>query len=152
MIYVTANLHGNFEGFLKLLDKIDLKEQDILFVLGNVVDKGPKPIELLMDMSFRTNVVPILGNHDYIAFMVLSQLRDIADEEPITLLDAVGLRLFEWWMDNGGRITLDAFLAADQDRREGILDYLEEFTLYEEIKAGGLSYVLVHAGDRKSVV
>lgn len=147
MIYVTANLHGNFEGFTRLLDKINLKEQDTLYVLGNVVDKGPKPIELLMDMSFRANILPILGNHDYIAFTVLSQIRDIeGDEEPKDLLDAVGLKLFEWWMDNGGQITLDAFLAGDEDKREGILDYLEEFALYEQVEAGGFSYVLVHAG------
>lgn len=147
MIYVTANLHGNFKGFIRLLDKINLKEQDTLYVLGNVVDKGPKPIELLMDMSFHANILPILGNHDYIAFTVLSQLRDIEDEEePQDLLDAVGLRLFEWWMDNGGQITLTAFLAGDEDTREGILDYLEEFALYEKVEAGGFSYVLVHAG------
>lgn len=147
MIYVTAGLHGNLEGFRKLLDRINLKDQDILYVLGNVVDKGPKPVELLLDMSFRPNVVPLLGNHDYIAFTVLSQLRDITDEEETEdYLDAVGLRLFDWWMDNGGQITLDAFLAGDEDRREGILDYLEEFTLYEEVEAGKFSYVLVHAG------
>ncbi|HZK39235.1 MAG TPA: metallophosphoesterase [Clostridia bacterium] len=147
MIYVTANLHGNFEGFVRLLEKINLKEEDTLYVLGNVVDKGKEPIELLMDMSFRTNIMPILGNHDYIAFTVLSQLRDMEDDEnPVDRLDAVGLRLFEWWMDNGGRVTLDAFLAGDEDKREGILEYLEEFALYEKVEAGGFSYVLVHAG------
>lgn len=147
MIYVTADLHGNFKGFINLLQKIDFKDQDILYVLGDVVDRGPKPIELLMDMSFHANIVPILGNHDYIAFTILSQLRDIEPEEqPKDCLDAVGLKLLEWWMDNGGQITLDSFLAADEDMREGILDYLEEFTLYEEVQAGGTSYVLVHAG------
>lgn len=147
MIYVTANLHGNFEGFTRLLEKINLEEQDTLYVLGNVVDKGKEPIELLMDMSFRTNIMPILGNHDYIAFTILSQLRDIEDdEEPKDCLDAVGFQLFGWWMDNGGRVTLDAFLAGDEDKREGILDYLEEFALYEKVEAGGFHYVLVHAG------
>ncbi len=147
MIYVTSDLHGNLAGFHKLLDTINLKDTDTLFVLGDVVDRGPAPVELLMDMAFRPNVMPLLGNHDYVAFTVLSQIRDIEEGEEVEdYLDAVGLKLYEWWMDNGGQVTLDAFLAENEDSREDILDYLEEFTLYEELDAGGFSYVLVHAG------
>lgn len=147
MIYVTSDLHGNLDGFLNLLDKIDFSKKDTLYVLGDVVDRGVKPLELLTDMACRANVIPILGNHDYVAFTVLSQIRDIQEDEEIEdYLDAVGLQLYSWWMENEGNVTLDAFLAADEETREDILDYLEEFTLYEEVDAGGFSYVLVHAG------
>lgn len=147
MIYVTSDLHGNYDGFLKLIDKISLKDTDTLFVLGDVVDRGPAPVELLIDMAFRSNIIPVLGNHDYVAFTVLSQIRDIGDGEEVEdYLDAMGLKLYDWWMENGGQVTLDAFLTEDEDSREDILDYLEEFTLYEEVDAGGFSYVLVHAG------
>jgi serine/threonine protein phosphatase 1 len=56
------------------------------------------------------------------------------------------MKLHAWWMENGGQVTLDAFLAESEDTREDILDYLEEFALYEEVTAGGFAYVLVHAG------
>ncbi len=147
MIYVVSDLHGNYDGFLKMLDEIDFKDSDTLYVLGDVVDRGPKPLELLADMACRPNVIPILGNHDYVAFTVLSQIRDIQDDEDAgDYLDAAGLRLYTWWMENEGRITFEAFLASDEDTREDILDYLEEFSLYEEAEAGGYSFVLVHAG------
>ena len=114
MIYVTSDLHGNFDGFLKLLDKINLKDTDTLFVLGDVVDRGPAPVELLMDMAFRPNVMPVLGNHDYVAFTVLSQIRDIEEGEEIKdYLDALGMKLYEWWMDNGGQVTLEESLWVD---------------------------------------
>jgi serine/threonine protein phosphatase 1 len=91
MIYVTADLHGNFTGFIKLLESISLKEHDTLYVLGDVVDRGPQPLELLMDMACRPNVIPILGNHDYVAFTVLSQIRDIMEDEELEdYLDATG--------------------------------------------------------------
>lgn len=147
MIFVTSDLHGNLDGFIKLLEAIDLKDSDTLYVLGDVVDRGPKPLELLMEMAFRPNIIPILGNHDYVAFTVLSQLMDIAGGEDINdYLDASCFKLLRWWMDNGGQVTLDDFLAANEETREDTLDYLEEFTLYEETEAGGIKYVLVHAG------
>lgn len=147
MIYVTSDLHGNYEGFLKLLDEVNFKDTDTLYVLGDVVDRGPKPLDLLADMACRANVIPVLGNHDYVAFTVLSQIRDMQDDDDVEdYLDAAGLRLYAWWMENEGQVTLEAFLAADEDAREDVLDYLEEFSLYEEVDAGGFSYVLVHAG------
>ena len=44
--------------------------------------------------------------------------------------------------------TLSGFRALDADMREGLLDYLSEFALYEEVEAGGTSYLLLHAGIR----
>lgn len=37
---------------------------DVLYILGDVVDRGPEPMKILNDMSMRINVFPILGNHD----------------------------------------------------------------------------------------
>ena len=41
MIYVTADLHGYpLEKFQRLLKKADFCEEDFLFIIGDVVDRG----------------------------------------------------------------------------------------------------------------
>ena len=50
------------------------------------------------------------------------------------------------WAADGGKVTLEGFRELDADLREGVLDYLSEFALYEEVELDGAQYVLVHAG------
>ncbi|MBQ6570696.1 MAG: serine/threonine protein phosphatase, partial [Clostridia bacterium] len=50
------------------------------------------------------------------------------------------------WISEGGKPTLDAFMKLSQDEKEGIVEYLEEFSAYEVVDAGGKTHILVHAG------
>ena len=50
------------------------------------------------------------------------------------------------WQQDGGAVTLEQFQKLELDERYDLLEYLEEFSLYEEVEAGGKSFVLVHAG------
>jgi serine/threonine protein phosphatase 1 len=50
------------------------------------------------------------------------------------------------WAADGGKPTLDGFRALDADMREGVLDYLSEFMLFEEVEVKDKDYVLVYAG------
>ena len=60
MRYIVSDLHGCFEQYQELLAKIDFSETDELYVLGDVVDRGPEPIRILQDMMKRPNVIFIL--------------------------------------------------------------------------------------------
>ena len=144
MTYVVSNIHGNYQKWKALLRKINLKDSDVIYVLGDVVDYGEESIALVNDMSVRLNVLPILGEHDYLAFKCLSavdkMLRD--GDRP----DAETLSEMTAWVADGGQKTLEDFKELDEDEREGVLDYLSEMSLYEEVEAGGRSYLLVHAG------
>ena len=64
MIYVMSDLHGEYDKYLAMLKKIKFSDADELYILGDVVDRGKKPVEILQDMSMRHNVFPIMGNHD----------------------------------------------------------------------------------------
>lgn len=70
MIYVISDIHGCYHEYIELLKKINFCDEDELYVLGDVVDRGPDPIKVLQDMMLRANVYPILGNHDYMALKV----------------------------------------------------------------------------------
>ena len=74
MNYVISNLYGDYGKYEAILKEIKLKDDDTLFVLGDIVDGGDKGIEILMDMMMRGNVFPILGDHDLIAYEILSSI------------------------------------------------------------------------------
>ena len=50
------------------------------------------------------------------------------------------------WITDGGRTTMEGYRALDEDGREGVLDYLMDMPLYEEIRVGGKDYLLLHCG------
>ncbi len=58
MIYAVSDIHGCYKLYQKLLDKIHFSDKDLLYVLGDVIDRGPEPIKVLMDMAQRFNVIP----------------------------------------------------------------------------------------------
>ena len=50
MRYIVADIHGCYQQYQMLLEKIQFSEKDELYVLGDVVDRGPEPIKVLQDM------------------------------------------------------------------------------------------------------
>ena len=71
MHYVMSDLHGEYEKYLEMLKKIKFTDDDVLYVLGDVVDRGKHPIKILQDMMQRFNVYPLIGNHDYMCLLSL---------------------------------------------------------------------------------
>lgn len=144
MTYAVANLYGRFDEFNKLLDKISFGENDIMYILGNMVDHGEQSVELVTDISMRYNVYGVLGEHDYQAYVLLSEFERIlkGGEAPSAEFST---KMMEW-SKMGGMATLEAFKSADADTREGFLEYLSELPVFEEAELGGKEYVLVSSG------
>ena len=90
MIYVMSDLHGCFEEYKRMLEKIDFKESDTLYILGDIVDRGSQSIQILQDMMVRSNVFPILENHEYMLNECLDfMLSEINEENISTSNDAI---------------------------------------------------------------
>ena len=143
MTYAVANLHGCFDKFKRLLKEISFCDDDVMYVVGDIVDHGEEPIELLCDLSMRYNVIPIVGECDLRAFELLRELdRMLGGGAP----DPEVLSKMTEWIQDGGQPTMEGFKALDEDMKEGVLEYLEDMSLYEEVEAGGKQYLLVHAG------
>ncbi len=144
MIYAVSNLHGNYTKFKELLKVISFKDSDIMYVLGDIVDYGDEGMELVGDLSVRYNVYPIVGEHDFTAVKMLSGFEKMlkSGESP----DKKFISQMTEWIADGGQVTLDAFRTLDDEMREGIIDYLSDMTLYEEVSVKGKNYLLVHAG------
>lgn len=147
MIYVISDIHGCYDEFLKLLEKIKFTDQDELYILGDVVDRGPKPIELLLDLMMRSNVYPIFGNHDYVALAVLERFHaESTDGDADSHPAAEDLMYYMNWVRNGGAVTARQFLRLGKEKKRDILEYLGRFSYFKEVYTSGKRFVLAH-GD-----
>ncbi len=144
MTYVISDIHGNYQKFRALLSEISFKESDVLYILGDIVDYGDESMELIEDISLRLNVYPVAGEHDYLAVRMLAGFDKMSRTGAAP--DADFVADMTEWVKNGGAGTLEGFRALDADAREGVLDYLSEMALFEEVEVGDCNYLLVHAG------
>ncbi len=143
MTYVIANPHGSYTQFVRLLEVINFNKDDIMFILGDIVDYGSEPMDLLCDLTFRENIWAISGEHDRLAYRMLKGFDDMlkSGETP----DADYIAEMTDWMQKGGKTTLDTFRTLDNDMREGVLEYLEELNAYETIEVAGKEWLLIHS-------
>ncbi|MCD8105122.1 MAG: fructose-bisphosphatase class III [Lachnospiraceae bacterium] len=146
MTYVISDIHGCLVEFEQLLSQIPFRDEDELYILGDILDRGPEPVKLIQKLMMYANIYPVLGNHDYMAMKVLSKLNQEITDEMLDALDTEDLMDYLYWTQDGGSVTEKRFVSLDMESRRDILDYLGECSLYEDIALGGRRYVLVHAG------
>ena len=103
MRYAIADIHGCYKTFKALIKKLDIKESDHLYLLGDYVDRGPDSkgvLDTIKELSCKCKVVALMGNHED---MWLSA--SIKTGYP-TKCDAM-------WIENGGKATLKSFSGID---------------------------------------
>ncbi len=145
MTYVASNFYGRLDKFEKLIKKINLKDSDILYILGNIVDYGEDSVSLVNELSAQYNVYTVLGEHDYKAYLLLSEFDRIIREGGAPSV-SFSKEMIAWARD-GGQATLEAFKSADADDKEGFLDYLSDLPVFEEVQLrDGREFVLTCRG------
>ena len=144
--YVMSDLHGNYQVYIRMLEQIAFQDTDMLYILGDILDRGPNPIRILLDLMERPNVKVIFGNHCMMACECLPALMKKTDRVKVGDLDPEMLERFLYWKKNGAAPTIREFQEYDIKTRIRIWDFMMEFELYDEIEVGGKTFLLVHAG------
>lgn len=147
MRYIVSDIHGCYHSYQMLLEKIHFSEKDELYVLGDVVDRGPEPIKVLQDMMKRPNAIFILGNHDFIMYTLMENLAmESPEKNHDSHLSSEVLSIYNaWFQEDGGRVTAEQFKALSSSEKTDMLNYIAEASLYEVIENDGKEYRLVHA-------
>lgn len=144
--YVISDIHGSYDKFVDLLEVIGLTDDDTLYILGDVVDRGPHPMKAMLKLMEMPNVICIAGNHELMAMDCLEFLQKEITDSSIDALDEHMLDNLSTWQLNGSETTIREFRKLDHDTRQDVIDYMGDFMLYDEVSAGGNDYLLVHAG------
>ena len=138
-ILAIGDVHGYADKLRVLWKKIGFDDQqDMLVFLGDYVDRGEKPVEVLRfvreQVARYENVHALCGNHEA---MMLGYLRThgLDDFDPMDL-----------WLMNGGDVTLDQLMELSAEDAEGLIAFVKACPLYDRIQHGGQSILFVHAG------
>ena len=121
MTYVVSDIHGYYDKYIDLLRKIGFGPNDALYVLGDVIDRGPDGFKILLDMAQRPNVINLLGNHEVMAIDTLPRILRSVQPDGSVELSEEDAKAVERWFYNGGELSLADPLAQqrpDADRME----------------------------------
>ena len=144
--YVMSDLHGNYEAYIKMLKKIDFKKFDMLYILGDILDRGPNPIQIILDLMKRPNVEVIAGNHCVMACECFSFLLQEITQDTVEKMNVEMIGKLLEWQRNGATSTIEEFHKCDKNTQREIVDFISDFEVYDEIEVAGNKFVLVHAG------
>ena len=64
MRYIISDIHGEYELLMRLLESISFSEGDVLYVCGDMIDKGGGSVRVLDFLLNEPNVRCIQGNHE----------------------------------------------------------------------------------------
>lgn len=150
MTYVVSDLHGTvLQQFRDLLAQAGFSDEDVLYVLGDTIDRGTDGVALLLWMMEQPNVFHLLGNHEAMLLAVSETMfKDCGDVELEDLLDGQ-MDILSTMLVNGAQPTLTALrelFRKSPEQVEDLLDYLQEMPLYDSVEVNGITYLLVHAG------
>lgn len=138
--YVCSDIHGLSDKYYAMLESIDLTK-DTLFILGDVIDRGPKGFEILMDSLQRENVQLLMGNHEY---MMLEALEEHGDQVPNDF------SVFNWIL-NGGAPTIAAYNKASLKEKRFVQEALKKLPYaYTSVTVNDRRFYLCHSAPGKA--
>lgn len=141
-----SDLHGNYDAYITMLKKINFCDDDMLYILGDILDRGPNPIKIILDLMERFNVEILAGNHCVMALDCLKFLiQEITEESVANMPEDIVEKILDW-EHNGARTTIAEFLKCSREMQNEIIEFISNFELYDEVEVNGETYIMVHAG------
>lgn len=130
-IYAIGDIHGCSNTFKRLLlDKIQIQKSDIIYCLGDYIDRGKDSkgvIDFIIDLRAKGYTIHTLrGNHEQM------------------MLDApLSKEKWNHWIKNGGTEVLKSFnISSVEELPSKYLEFLKSTVFYIETN----EYIFVHAG------
>lgn len=133
MVYIMSDIHGQYKAFMEMIEKIKFTENDMLYILGDIIDRGPEPFQIYEYIISHKNVNLLMGNHEKMMIDSLGQ-------------SIKGMAFIEIWYYNGGYITHKEFRKLPREKRNEILEYFKGLPYYYIINKNGKKFILCHAG------
>ena len=136
MVYVTSDIHGCYDALQRLLDTIKFSDADTIYIVGDVIDRGPTSLETLYFVQKTKNIKLLLGNHEEFLLEICKTLWK--KEKSFINLDI--------WLQHGVQETYQTFMQLSNEEQREIVEYLSSCPVYQILdneQTGKV--VLVHA-------
>ena len=142
MKYVMSDLHGRYDKYTEMLSKIHFTNDDELYILGDICDRGPASAQIYLEIMGRENVHCVMGNHENMLLEYLPLIFRFLFDKDAKLISAD----YELWSVNGGGTTCASFIEVGKEKMIEIYNFIRLFPLYRVIEVETKRYLLVHAG------
>ena len=129
MIYIVSDIHGYLGKLKSLLEKINFSEEDTLYILGDIIDRGPEIIDLIRFVMETKNIKMILGNHE---------------DMMLRYYDSYSSYDRRLWYSNGGDVTDSEFKLLSEEEQKEILNFFKSLPLEYNLEINNKKYNLVH--------
>lgn len=142
-VYVLSDIHGLKDRFDAMMQIIHLQEKDTLYILGDVIDRGPSGIALLQEIRKHPQMILLMGNHEHMMLEYYEAKSQLCKGSGDILW---AMERIHRWDQNHNEPTKTAFEALPLDTQEEILAYLQRLPLaFPDVEVNGKHYYLVHA-------
>lgn len=170
--YVMSDLHGCYDQFVRMLEKIKFNDDDTLVLAGDYMDRGEQNYEMLEWLARRPdNVIMLLGNHDE-EFIELLQIVELmsqkvgfeidADsyEDFCQLYDTIQIELPKFNREAAGYFDYyETLINIISEKEDGITlnkviswrQMLEDLPYVYKTEVHGREVIVVHAGYAENV-
>ena len=143
-VYVISDAHGHLRALDRVLERVSLCSDDALFVLGDMVDRGPDPVGVVRLVQSLPCAHALPGNHELMRLRALAGVARAGEgapgEEPYDDAD------MDVWSLNGSATTLDGLEALGREELVDLLDWMSSLPPYVIARVAGRDFVLAHAG------
>lgn len=146
MTYVMSDLHGCYDKYIDILNKINFSHNDTLYILGDIVDRGTDGIKIILDIIKRKNVIALLGNHEYEAATLLRGLSMPCDDSKAEEF----VNAFHLWLSDGGYPTYRCYKRLTGKDKNAVVSYMFLMPEFEEITISNKKYFLSHTVPEKA--
>ncbi|MCR5665187.1 MAG: metallophosphoesterase [Eubacterium sp.] len=160
--YVISDIHGCYNQFQTMLEKINLSAKDQLILGGDYIDRGPDSVKMLRWLENRpANVICIKGNHDVEFASYVALMKRVMKEQALTIdksrpdatallceltsgvMAEKGFPYFDWY-HTIQKMTANEGVGMEQLERWA--EMLTDLPYTYEMTIGGRRCIVVHAG------
>lgn len=152
-VYVVSDLHGSLKIFKALLERIQFSDEDHLYIIGDICDRGPDSLAIYMLIRNYINITLIKGNHELMAQEALKKAIFYNDFDYPS-------NEFHQWEVNGGNTTIEnirnylkknclnhlEYTIVRNAFLNSMYNYFLNLPKYVELNVNNQDYILVHAG------
>ena len=113
-IFILGDIHGHLATFRALLHRLNLKPEDRVVCLGDMIDRGPNSAGLVHLLRTHPQVICLKGNHEHMAIQCVQPDGSFEAWQP--------------WMQRGGKSTYASYIVqANGDLYEAKRQMAEDF-------------------------
>lgn len=132
--YVFSDVHGHVAPLARLLSRVSPSVDDSIFMLGDMIDRGPDPVGVMRLCRDLPGCVVLKGNHEDLLLDFIANPQD-----PFAQAN---------WIFNGGGTTLLGLVEMSDEDRDDLVGWVRGLPLWTSTRVNDRTYLLVHAGIR----